>query len=49
MTLQDYEQKFMFNLEDLWNDSAKYQFVNWDAFVYSMWQENERQIAEYNA
>lgn len=41
MTLNEYEQRFMTELEDMWNSGANCQFLNWEAFVYSMWQRLE--------
>lgn len=49
MAKHEYEQRFMVELEDMWNSGARFQFINWNDFVASMWQENERQIDEYNA
>jgi hypothetical protein len=36
MTLSQYEQRFMIELEDIWNDSAKFKYMNWNAFISAM-------------
>lgn len=33
-----HEDRFMIELEDMWNDSAKFQYLDWDAFVSDMYR-----------
>lgn len=35
MTLNQYEQRFMVELEEEWNDCARQLFLNWRSFVYA--------------
>ena len=46
MTLNNYEQKHMIDLEEIWNDSGRYQFLNWDSFVMAMWKRSEDRAVE---
>lgn len=45
MTLHEYKTKYESDLEEMWNDSAKYQFLNKDSFAFSMWS-NRKAIQE---
>lgn len=36
MTKSEYENRFMTELEDMWNDSARFQYLHWDQFVNDM-------------
>ena len=42
MTLEQYIKKYEYELDDLWNESARFQYVNWDSFVKSMYQNYKR-------
>jgi hypothetical protein len=40
-SFEQYKQQFERQLEDLWNDTAKYQFLHYDEFcraMYRSWQ-----------
>jgi hypothetical protein len=43
MTLEQYIKKYEYELDDLWNESARFQYVNWDSFVRSMYKNYKRE------
>lgn len=42
MTLNQYEQRFMDELEEEWNDCARQLFLNWRSFVYARYTDYMR-------
>tara|TARA_B100001057_G_C22827428_1_gene941983 strand:+ start:1989 stop:2135 length:147 start_codon:yes stop_codon:yes gene_type:complete len=38
MTLTEYKRKFESDLEEIWNDSARFKYFNWGAFVNAMYR-----------
>lgn len=39
MTLYEYLQRFEADLEEEWNDGARSEFINWNAFVAYKWRQ----------
>lgn len=37
MSFNEYMNRFESELEDMWNDSARFQYLNWDAFCRDMY------------
>lgn len=46
MTLIEYKRKFESDLEEIWNDRGRYQFLNRQSFIYSMWSNRKLQEDE---
>lgn len=46
MTLTEYKRKFESDLEEIWNDSARFQYLNWNAFVKAMYRSHKLEEEE---
>ena len=46
MTLTEYKRKFESDLEEIWNDSARFQYLNWNSFVKAMYRSHKLEEQE---